>query len=101
MGDEMIKLPRFKIYYNTSEDYYFIKERVFLFWYTYEKRLRSRNVFMFNNLELCESLKLRPNFEQRYTTLEEAENKIKLILAYENPCIMTKTPDEIKLVKEL
>jgi hypothetical protein len=102
MGGEMIKLPpRFKIFHNVSEDYYFIKERFYFFFYRSEQRVRERDSFIGKKVGFCESIRLLPIFKQRYDTLKEAEAKVKLILEYENQHLTPKTPDEIKLVKEL
>ena len=71
--------PRFKIYHNVSEDYYFIKERFLLFFY------KTR----------CWALgAVLP--QGRYSSVEEAISRIDLILTIEND-----TPDEIELVKEV
>jgi hypothetical protein len=77
----MIKLPRFQIYHNASEDYYFIKEKVFLFWYSTLMTLTSYDYYTVS----------------RFESLAMAEAYIEVILMSEN---QSKTPDEIKLVKE-
>jgi hypothetical protein len=78
-----IKLPpRFKIYHNVSEDYYFIKERFCFFWYKTRMTISGGEYYTVD----------------RYTTLEGAEAKIDFILFCEK---QFKTPDEIELVKEL
>jgi hypothetical protein len=82
MGGEMIKLPRFKIYYNASEDYYFIKEKVFLFWYSTLMTLTSHDYYTVS----------------RFESLAMAEAYIEVILMCEK---QSKTPDKIDLVKEL
>jgi hypothetical protein len=82
MGGEMIKLPRFKIYHNISEDYYFIKERLCFFWYRTMMTLSGYEYYTVD----------------RFGSLAEAEKYIKDILGYEK---QSKIPDEIKLVKEL
>lgn len=80
-----MKLPlRFKIFYNVSEDYYFIKERFCFFWYVSEQSARV--------------IKDLPQHLTRYSTIQEAEAKIQFILEYEK---QSSTPDEIKLVKTL
>lgn len=83
MGGEMIKLPpRFKIFHNVSEDYYFIKERFCFFWYRTMTTLTGYEYYT----------------ADRYASLEEAEAKIQFILLCEKE---SQIPDEIKLVKEL
>jgi hypothetical protein len=89
----MIKLPpRFKIFHNVSEDYYFIKQRFLFFWYVLEKTSKYVQAAFFKHQEI----KKFPNHVFQYTTLEEAEAKIQFILYNEKP----QSPDEIKLVKE-
>jgi hypothetical protein len=95
MGTTMkFKLPpRFKIFHNVSEDYFFIKERFCLFWYLSEKTPRYIQVAFFRHQKIKEF----PRHAYQYATLEEAESKIQFILYNEKP----QPPDEIKLVKEL
>jgi len=77
-----MKFPRFKIYYNVSEDYYFIKERFCLFFYRLRMTLNGHDYYTVN----------------RFSSLAEAEAYIETTLMLEN---QANTPDEIKLVKEL
>jgi hypothetical protein len=79
----MIKLsPRFKIYHNISEDYYFIKERFCFFWY---RTMRTLSGYEYYTVD-------------RFGSLADAEKYIEDNLEYEE---QSKIPDEIKLVKEL
>lgn len=73
--------PRFKIFHNVSEDYYFIKERLCFFWY---KTMMTLSGYEYYTLD-------------RYASLEAAEAEIQSILLQEK---QSKIPDEIKLVKE-
>ena len=75
--------PRFKIFHNVSEDYYFIKERFCFFWYITEKRDIGYGV---------------PTEIARYPTIEEAESTIEWVLEAEK---QSSIPDKIKLVKTL
>jgi hypothetical protein len=74
--------PRFKIFHNVPEDYYFIKERFYLFWYRTMKTLTGYEYYSID----------------RYASLEEAEEKIQFILLCEKE---SQIPETIKLVKEL
>ena len=74
--------PRFKIYHNVSEDYYFIKERFCFFWY--------KTIMTLSGYEYYTVV--------RYKSLDRAEEIVQWILGMEE---QAKTPDEIKLVKEL
>jgi hypothetical protein len=78
----MIRLPRFKIYHNASEDYYFIKEKVFLFWYSPLMTYTGHDYYTVS----------------RFESLAMAEAYIEVILMCEK---QSKTPDKIDLVKEL
>jgi hypothetical protein len=80
----MIKLPpRFKIFHNVSEDYYFIKERFCFFWYRTE-----RDIIGYDGSTVI----------THYESVEAAETAINQWLRNEK---QSKIPDEIKLVKEL
>jgi hypothetical protein len=72
--------PRFKIYHNISEDYYFIKERFWLFWYK----------------TISESVGYDTDKIRTFSSLDYAEAYIGFVLEYEK---QSKIPDEIKLVK--
>ena len=74
--------PRFKIYHNVSEDYYFIKERFCFFWYRTEKEVVAYDGSTADN---------------QYSSLGNAEAKVQFLLEYEK---QSKIPDKIKLVKE-
>jgi hypothetical protein len=79
----MIRLPpRFKIFHNVSEDYYFIKERIYFFWYRTMMTLAGYEYYTID----------------KYASLEEAEAKIQFIFLCEK---QSQTPETIKLVKEL
>ena len=79
----MIKLPpRFKIFHNVSEDYFFIKERFCFFWYRTRMELTGYDYYTI----------------QSFSSLAKAEAYIELILGCEK---QSKIPDTIKLVKEL
>ena len=79
----MIKLPpRFKIFHNVSEDYYFIKERfLFFFFFTHKHSVGYET----------EAIKT-------YESLWEAESEIVCTLEIEK---INRTPDLIALVKEI
>lgn len=98
IGIELMKFklpPRFKIFHNVSEDYYFIKERFCFFWYLREKTGRELQSFIWRKQKMkIESL---PQHVTKYDTLEEAKSKINFLLEWEK---QSNTPDEIKLVKE-
>jgi hypothetical protein len=98
MGTAMKLPPRFKIFHNVSEDYYFIEERFCFFWYIREQANRELQRFVWQKLSM--TLENLPPYLYKYSSLEEAESKIKLILEYENKFLTHKNPDEIKLVKE-
>lgn len=74
--------PRFKIFHNISEDYYFIKERFCFFWYITMKTLSGYEYYTVD----------------RYASLEAAEAEIQSILLLEKE---SQIPDKIELVKEL
>lgn len=86
--------PRFKIFHNVSEDYYFIKERFCFFLYVSEQATRDVQAFIWRKQKI--KFKNLPKHLTRYSTLQEAEAKIQFILEYEK---QSSTPDEIKLVK--
>lgn len=81
MGGQM-KFPRFKIYHNVSEDYYFIKERFCFFWWK----------------TITESVGYDTDKIKTFSSLDYAEAYIRYVLEYEE---QSKIPDTIKLVKEL